>query len=294
MEIRQLRYFCAVVETGSFTRGARRERVSQPSLSEQIKLLEAELELELFDRLGQTTKLTAAGRTFYRTVRPILKRLAEVKTKMQDAQNLLGGSVTIGAAASIAPYFLPPALVSFKRKFPLIRLKIVEESSDQLLQDLRNANVDLAILQPPVSGGEFACEQLLDEPLYLVLPARHRLASRKIIQLQDLKEDAFLVLRDGNFRKVMLDVLRKARVRPKIVGEVQGLTTILMLVSAGLGVSVMPQMAIERRNGCKVIALHDEPRTRAIALVRLKSHNISHAQRLLAEHLHRFANSQMR
>ena len=107
MEIRQLRYFCAVVETGSFTRGARRERVSQPSLSEQIKLLEAELELELFDRLGQTTKLTAAGRTFYRTVRPILKRLAEVKTKMQDAQNLQGGSVTIGAAASIAPYFLP-------------------------------------------------------------------------------------------------------------------------------------------------------------------------------------------
>ena len=100
-----------------------------------------------------------------------------------------------------------------------------------------------------MSGGEFASEQLLHEPLYLILPARHRLASRKTIQLQDLKEDAFLVLRDGNFRKVMLDVLRKARIRPKIVGEVQGLTTILMLVSAGLGVSVMPQMAIERRNG---------------------------------------------
>lgn len=291
MEIRQLRYFCAVAETGSFTRGAQQEHVSQPSLSEQIKALEAELQTKLFDRLGQETKLTPAGRVFYRTVRPVLKKLAEAKTKLHEAQNLQGGNVTIGATPTIAPYFLPPALVAFRHRYPLIRLKIVEESSDHLLQDLRNASIDLALLQPPVPGSEFASEELAREPLYWALPARHKLASRKAIHLQDLKEDPVVMLHDGNFRKIALSVMRKAHIQPKIVGEVQGLSTILTLVSAGLGISVVPQMAIERKNGCRFVALQDEPQTRHIALVRLKSHTVSHAQRLLTEHLHRFAAS---
>jgi len=292
MEIRQLRYFSAVAETGSFTRGARREHVSQPSLSEQIKQLESKLGSELFDRLGQVTKLTAAGKTFYRAAQSVLKRLGKVRSKIQDAQNPHGGAVTVGGSPTVAPYFLPTALASFKRKYPLVRLRIVEESSDQLLQDLRKAAVDLVLLQIPVGGREFASEELTREPLYLAIPTGHRLASRRTIGLEELKEDPFLMLSDGLFRRAVLDALRKARVRPRIVAEVHGLATILALVSAGVGVSIVPQMAMETKRGCKFVALRDDPRTRIIGLVRLRRHNVSQTQRLLSEHLHRVADSQ--
>ena len=291
MEIRQLRYFCAVAETGGFTRGARREHVTQSSLSEQIKMLEQELGSDLFDRLGQTTKLTPTGKTLYRAARSILSRLGEVKSKIQDGRNMQGGDVTVGAPPTVAPYFLPRALVSFKRKHPLIRLKVVEEPSDQLLQDLRSADVDLAVLQLPVSGSEFTGEEVTREPLCIALPRGHRLAGRKTVHLVELKDDPFIMLKDGPFRKLVINAFRKAKIRPRIICEAHGLAMVLAMVSAGLGVSIIPRMAMEKNNGCKFAALQEEPRARSIALVRLKRHNVSPAQRLLLEHLQRMADA---
>jgi LysR family transcriptional regulator, hydrogen peroxide-inducible genes activator len=293
MEIRQLRYFCAVAETGSFTRGARREHVSQPSLSEQIKMLEIELGSDLFDRLGQATKLTPTGKTLYRSARSVLSRLGEVKSQIQHGRNMQGGDVTVGAPPTVAPYFLPRALVSFKRKHPLIRLRVIEEPSDQLLQDLRSAAVDLAVLQVPVSGSEFTSEEVAREPLYLAMPRNHRFATRKTVHLAELKEDPFIMLKDGPFRKLVLDALRNARLRPRVVCEAHSFATVLAMVSAGLGVSIIPRMAIEKKGGCAFAALQDEPRTRVIALVRLKRHSVSPAHRLLVEHLERISGSKI-
>ncbi len=290
MEIHQLRYFCAVAETGSFTEGARKEHVSQPSLSQQIIKLEGELGSELFERLGRATRLTLAGKIFCRIAKSILNRINQVKSEMQGAQNLQEGSVTVGAIPTVAPYLLPLAVVAFKRKYPLVQLTVVEELPLQLLEALRNAAVDLAVLQLPVSGKGFVTEELLREPLYLVIPGHHRLASRKAIDLRQVKDSPFIVLREGyTFRKAVLDALRRAGVRPNIVCEAHNFPTIIAMVSAGLGVSMIPKMAIEKKRGCKFIPLRNEPCIRIIGLVRLGRHHMSPVQRLFLEHLRQSA-----
>src|ERR1700732_3462251 len=120
MELHQLRYFCAVAETGSFSRAAIHTHVSQPSLSQQILKLEDELGARLFDRLGRSVRLTEIGRTFLPRARAVLRELEAAKGDVDERKDSVGGSVTIGVIPTVAPYFLPERLTWFSRKFPQV------------------------------------------------------------------------------------------------------------------------------------------------------------------------------
>src|SRR5215471_5946218 len=115
MEIHQLRYFCSVAETGSFTRAAQREQIAQPSLSQQIIKLEEELGVRLFDRLGRSVRLTNPGEIFLPRARAILNELRAAKEEVTDKQSSLAGPVSVGVIPTIAPYFLPSRINSFCR-----------------------------------------------------------------------------------------------------------------------------------------------------------------------------------
>src|SRR5437667_11664762 len=117
MELHQLRYFCAVAETGSFSRAAERSHISQPSLSQQILKLEDELGTRLFDRLGRSVRLTELGKTFLPRARAVLRELEAAKGDVLEGKEFLGGRVTVGVIPTVAPYFLPPRLTTFTRKF---------------------------------------------------------------------------------------------------------------------------------------------------------------------------------
>src|SRR5262249_17977385 len=127
MEVHQLRYFCAVAETRSFTRAARQEHVSQPSLSQQIIKLEGELGVRLFDRLPKIIRLTASGKAFLPKARTILRQLGEAKTEIHEMAGLEKGEITVGVIPTIAPYLLPPVLSSFAREHPAIVINVAEE-----------------------------------------------------------------------------------------------------------------------------------------------------------------------
>src|SRR5215813_1643204 len=118
MEVHQLRYFCAVAETGSFTRAAAREQVAQPSLSQQIMKLEEELGVRLFDRLGRAVRLTEPGQLFLPRARTILGELRAAKEEVAERQSTASGKVCVGVIPTIAPYFLPPRIAMFSRKYP--------------------------------------------------------------------------------------------------------------------------------------------------------------------------------
>src|SRR5213075_1528564 len=141
MELHQLRYFCAVAETGSFSRAAEQSHVSQPSLSQQILKLEDELGARLFDRLGRSVRLTELGKTFLPRSRSVLRELEAGKGDVVEGKEFIGGRSTAGVIHPIAPHFLPQHLTNFARNFPQVRLNLVEEITPVLLDRLRSGTI---------------------------------------------------------------------------------------------------------------------------------------------------------
>jgi LysR family hydrogen peroxide-inducible transcriptional activator len=288
MEIHQLRYFCAVAETGNFTRAAEREHVAQPSLSQQILKLEDELGARLFDRLGRKALLTPSGTAFLSRARRVLREVSEARFEIQEMGGVDRGSLVLGTIPTIAPYFLPARLAQFAKQHPAVQVTVVEDITSVLLTRLHEGKIDLALLALPVPGEGLISTELKREPLYVVLPDSHLLAARKAIGLQEIENEPFLLLKDGHcFRETAIAACRRARLRPNVIFESGHFATILAMVSTGIGVSIVPEMAVEKRSGCRFVPLRDDRSFRKIGLVSLKNHFQTRAQRAFVEHLKR-------
>src|ERR1700683_49468 len=200
MELQQLRYFCAIADTGSFSRAALQTHVSQPSLSQQIRKLEDELGARLFDRLGRAVRLTELGQAFLPGARAVLRDLEAARSEVFERKAGTAGSVCVGVIPTIAPYFLPPVLATFSLKYPQVRLTVVEEITPLLLERLRAGTLEAAIvaLRLQARSHEFDAVPLLEEKLYAVLPQKHALRKRRAVSLGELQDDSFLLLRDGH------------------------------------------------------------------------------------------------
>ena len=152
MELHQLRYFCAVADSGSFSRAAEKCHVSQPSLSQQILKLESELGARLFDRLGRSVRLTEIGKRFLPRARAVLRELEAARGDVVESKDSVSGHVTIGVIPTVAPYFLPPILTAFSKRFAESSVSVIEEITPVLLERLRGGSVDIAVLALPVRG----------------------------------------------------------------------------------------------------------------------------------------------
>src|SRR5258706_13685463 len=286
MELRQLRYFCAVAETGSFSRAAEQTHVSQPSLSQQILKLEDELGARLFDRLSRSVRLTELGKTFLPRARTVLRELEAAKDDVVERKDFIGGPVTVGIIPTVGPYFLPPVLTSFSRKFPQVRFTVVEEITPALLDRLRAGAIDVAILALPIRGHEFETAPLLSERLFAALPRSHRLGKRRSLFLKDLRSEPFLLLRDGHcFRDTAVAACDRARLHPQVVFESGQFSSILSMVSAGMGVSIVPEMAVEKKSGCRFVRIEDAEALRTIGAVVLRGRSLTRLHRAFLAHL---------
>jgi LysR family hydrogen peroxide-inducible transcriptional activator len=286
MELHQLRYFCAVAEAGSFSRAAEQSHVSQPSLSQQIMKLEDELGARLFDRLGRSVRLTETGQTFLPRARAVLRELEAARGDVVEQKLSIGGSVTIGVIPTVAPYFLPQRLTRFSRKHPQVQLTVVEEITPALLELLRASKADLAILALPIRGHEFESFPLLVEPLFAALPQGHKLAKRRSLSLKDLRSQPFLLLRDGHcFRDTAVAACDRARLHPQIIFESGQFSSLLSMVGAGMGVSIVPEMAIDKKSRCRFVRLDDPAAVRTIGAVTLRGRSLSRAHHAFLSHL---------
>ena len=287
MELHQLRYFCAVAETGSFSRAAEQSHVSQPSLSQQIIKLEEELGARLFDRLGRSVRLTELGKTFLPRARAVLRELEAAKGDVVERKDFVGGPVTVGVIPTVGPYFLPRVLTSFSRKFPQVRITVDEEITPVLLDRLRAGAIDVAILALPIRGHEFEATPLLTERLFAALPKNHRLAKRTALSLRDLRSEPFLLLRDGHcFRDTAVAACDRARLHPQVIFESGQFSSLLSLVGAGMGVSIVPEMAVERKSPCRYVHIADEQAARTIGTVVLRGRSLTRAHQAFLSHLH--------
>lgn len=279
MEFHQLRYICAIAETGSFSRAAERCRVAQPSLSQQVLKLEEDLGAKLFDRLGRSVRLTDAGRAFLPHARAILSQMEAARSSVAGQRADLRGSVAVGVIPTIAPYLIPRATAAFAKKYPDAKVRIVEATTPVLIEGLRTLSIDLAILALPLRHKDLELFPLRREPLFAVLPRDHARAEAKSMALKELRGASFVMLRDGHcFRDLSLNACAHARVAPRIAFESDQFSSVLGMVAAGVGVSIVPEMAVDRNAACRYVPLSDARAMRTIVAAALRGRSFNRVQ----------------
>jgi LysR family hydrogen peroxide-inducible transcriptional activator len=286
MEFHQLRYVCAIAETGSFSRAAERCHVAQPSLSQQVLKLEEDLGAKLFDRLGRSVRLTEAGRAFLPHARSILHQMEAARTGVEDKRTDVRGSVTVGVILTIAPYLMPQSVAAFSKKYPDAKLRILEETTPVLVEGLRNLSIDVAILALPLRHKEFQMYPLRTEPLYAALARDHPRAGAKNLSLRELRGEQFVMLRDGHcFRDLSVAACTRAKVNPRIAFESGQFSSLLGMVAAGVGVSLVPEMALDKNARCSYVRISDAQASRTIVAAVLRSRSFNRVQQAFLEHL---------
>lgn len=270
MEIHQLRYFVACAETGSMTGAAKRSHVSQPSLSQQVKKLEQELGVPLFDRLGKGVALTDAGRALLPRARRILRELDDTHENLRVQVESGAGVLSIGAIPTIAPFLLPPVLARLRREFPKCVLRVKEDLTARLVDAVAQGELDVAITSTPINHDRIDVEVVGSEPLLVVTPSKHPLAGLANITHADLREQATITLHEMHCLGEQIGAFcTKTRLRPDVVCKTTQLSTVLELVRLGLGVSLIPAMAAARDDARSrvYVPFARQPPSREIALI---------------------------
>ncbi|MGB9066952.1 MAG: LysR substrate-binding domain-containing protein [Candidatus Acidiferrales bacterium] len=279
MEFHQLRYVCAIADTGSFSRAAERCRIAQPSLSQQVLKLEQDLGAKLFDRLGRSVRLTEVGRAFLPHARAILDEMEVARARVSDQNADFRGSVAVGVIPTVTPYLIPSYTAAFAKKYPDAKLRIVEDTTSILVESLRNLSIDVAILALPLRHKDLELFPIRTEPLFVVMRTDHPRASSESLALQDLRGESFVMLRDGHcFRDLSIATCTRARITPNIAFESGQFSSLLGMVAAGVGVSLVPEMAIDRNVGCRYVRLSDAQATRTIVAARLRGRSFNRVQ----------------
>jgi DNA-binding transcriptional LysR family regulator len=246
MELRHLRYFVAVADAGHMTRAAAQLGIQQPPLSLQIKALETQLGMPLFLRHPKGVHLTDGGRAFLPEARRLLADMAALEARMSRFARGEQGRLAVAFTSSAAAHaFTPQALRACRARHPDITLELSEANAAEITDGVAQARLHCGLLRVPVSHPDgVALEHLLDEPAVLALPLDHRLATGRgavaITQLRD--EGLVLVRRSGapGLYANLLALCEAAGFQPRIVAEVERMTTNLNLVAAGAGISVVP------------------------------------------------------
>ena len=279
MEIHQLRYFCAVARSGSFTKAAVQEGIAQPSLSQQISRLERNLGSQLFDRLGRGVKLTEFGRALLPQAQEILRQVNNARGALESLRLSVAGRLAIGCIPTITPYFLAPRLRDFVDQYPDVDLRLVEDITPNLVELLQSGEIDLAVVSPPVHNPDIVSSDLFREPIVVAVGKNHRLASEACVSLPELRDEKMLLLKEGHcFRDNALTVCNRARANFVSIFETNQFSSILPLVAAGFGISLAPQMAMDSGSGCKFLPLEREA-YRRVGYMRVRQHALGTAQR---------------
>jgi len=244
VDLRQLRYFVAIVEEGSLSRAAARLHVSQPPLSTQIKALEDELGVQLLLRGNRGVSPTAAGKVFYEDVRVLLARLDQARQRARQVHEGEVGVLAVGFV-SIADYsILPPTLKRFRGRAPGVEVQLHELTTDAQIRELRAGRLDLSIGLAPVDEPDLQFERLLREALVLAAPAGHAaLQSEGAVDLRLLARESFIVpprdIAPGLY-DLLISRCRAAGFVPRITQSARQMQTIVGLVSSGMGVALVP------------------------------------------------------
>lgn len=282
MDIRRLEIFCRVVELKSFTRAANEVLLSQPTVSEHIRLLEEALEEKLLDRLGRQVLPTPAGEILYRHARRIIQLRDEALQAIADYRGAATGRLLVGASTIPGAYILPARIERFKELHPAIQLTLKIAGSGSIRRELLEGEVELAIIGAPSHDPQLECRDIFADELVLTVHPNHPFAGREAVGLDELDGPAFLLREeDSGTRAVMNESLRYHGFDPErfnVVAEMGSTEAIRQGIKARLGISILSNLAIREdlQNGSLVkVPLAGIRITRPFYLVQRKNRRLT-------------------
>lgn len=291
MELRQLAYFLAVVETGSFTRAAERVRVAQPGVSSQIRQLERELGQPLLDRSGRSVRLTQVGEAVVPYARAALAAVDAAKQAVDELTGLLRGRVAIGMITSCGPLGLPELIAEFHDRYPAVEITLTEGGSDELTLAVRTGSLDAAIIGlPSAPPAELGIQLVTDEPLVGAIAPGHPLAGRRTVSLFELRELPLISLPAGTgIRARLEDACAAAGFAPTIAFEATDPFLLADLAARGLGLAVLPASVLTPApDGVRPVPIVDPALRGQLALVWRASGPSNPAARRFLAHAREF------
>jgi LysR family hydrogen peroxide-inducible transcriptional activator len=251
MTLTELKYIVAVAREKHFGRAAEACYVSQPTLSVAVKKLEEELDVKLFERSASEVSVTPLGEEIVRQAQSVLEQAAAIKEIAKRGKDPLAGVLTLGVIYTIGPYLLPDLVRHAIKRTPQMPLMLQENFTVKLLEMLRTGEIDCAILAEPFPDTGLAIAPLYDEPFMAAVPSSHPLAQHKSVSAHELKAENMLLLGAGHcFRDHVLEVCPEfARFASNAEGirktfEGSSLETIKHMVAAGMGVTLVPRLAV--------------------------------------------------
>ena len=256
MELRHLRYFLAVAEAGSFSRAADRLGISQPTLSQQMRDLEAGLRVSLFQRRGKRILLTSAGLIFQEHARAILRQLESFLQELSSEPQQLRGALHLGVVPILNVPLVPHLLGLFAAKHPGISIIVDEISSTEIETALEEGRMDVGLGFVTRYSPNLRYERLCTDEFALVVSEEHAWSKRRRVPFAELHQQRLLQLTDSFVMRHMTDeICRKHQVRPRTVAEISSIETLLRSLATLRAAALMPKIALRGREGLKLKAI---------------------------------------
>jgi LysR family transcriptional regulator, transcription activator of glutamate synthase operon len=273
METRQIQYFLEVAKREHVTEAADALHVAQSSVSRQIFNLEDELGVKLFIREGRSVKLTPIGRIFYERMKQVWYLMEDAKREVEENLNPEKGTVRIAFPISMAAHTLPSIIYAFRIRYPDAKFQMSNALYYDLIDGVVNGEFNLAMMAPmpnPEKEKKIKGATLFTENIVALIPHHHPLSDRESIRLRDLRNDPFCVLPEGYvFREQVVQACNAAGFSPQIAFEGKDIDALKGLVSAGLGVALMPEMTLvdNTPRSTVVIPISDANLTRTVGVI---------------------------
>ncbi|WMT41868.1 LysR family transcriptional regulator [Paenibacillus sp. D2_2] len=288
MDIRQLRYFIAIVEEGKISAAADRLHMSQPPLSQQLKAMEEELGSRLVERGGKSLEMTEAGKALYKYALQMTQLLEEAKLEVKEVGNGVNGRLTIGIN-TFSVDGLPDILQRFKELYPKVTYRIQQNESSHLCKLVEERIVELAIIRLPLELEHFSVLHLHTEPFYFITSAQQPLHDREEVSLADIHSyPLILPSTEGlGVHYSIIEAFSRHQLQPNLIGECSDIPLLLDLVTSEFAASIVPETVLRRHPGYPIQAYEiiGNGLSTSVGLIWNKHHYLSKAAQNFVEML---------
>lgn len=260
MNLRDLKYIVEVAREKNFARASQKVFVSQPALSMQIKKLEDNLGVNIFERDKQNFLVTPVGAEIIKKAEIILRESEEIKNIAKNSKDPNRGEIKIGAFPTVASYFLPNFVKNIRKKFPQLKTYLLEAKSDELIEKLKSGEIDCALLAMPINNENLIGEKIFSEKFVLATYKGHPLAKKNKIQIKELKNQELMLLEDGHcLRDQALEICSAVRAYENTDFKATSLETLRQMVANGTGITLMPEIAIRSDDKISYVKIFNAP-----------------------------------
>ena len=260
MNLRDLKYIVEVAREKNFARASEKVFVSQPALSMQIKKLEETLGVEIFERDKQNFLITPVGVEIVKKAEIILQESEEIKKIAKNSKDPHKGEIRIGAFPTVASYFLPNFVKNIHKKFPHLKIFLIEAKSQELINKLKSGEIDCCLLAMPIKDENIIGEKIFSEKFLLATPKGHPFSKKSKIQIKELKKQELMLLEDGHcLRDQALEICSMVKAFENQDFKATSLETLRQMVANGNGITLIPEIAVRSDDKISYVKIFNAP-----------------------------------